>query len=210
MDGLVDHHQRQAILNRRSRHILPRGIAKQAVDLGVDLFLPFLLLRRVEVEAASALASLEAGLDETRHGLTALEAAVCKGLPEVLRHVGADVDPHLVDQRQGTHRVAEVLHRPVHVLDAGALLHQQDSLVQIGGEDAGGVEARPVLDHDAGLPLGGTKGMDGGHHPWRGRLTDHDLQQRHLGHRREVVHPDHPLRVACPDGNLRDRKGGGV
>ena len=52
--------------------------------------------------------------------------------------------------------------------------------------------------------------MRGGGGPLRGLVGDDDLEQRHLGHRREVVHADHPFGVACLGRNLGDRQGGGV
>ena len=209
MDGLVDHQQRQSFLDLHRIDRSSRFATQQVVDLRVDLFLCLVRLR-VEVETAPVFAPVEARVIQLRHRARAFETAVGKGTTEVLCDVSADVDPDLVHEGERPNRVAEIPHRPIHVLDPGTLLHQEHRLVEVGRKDAGGVEAGAVFDHDAGLALGGAEGVGGGSGPRGSLFGDDNLEQRHLRHRREIVHPDHPLGVTRLSRDFTDRQGGGV
>ncbi len=210
MDCLVDHQQRQPILDLANWHLSSLDSPQQIVDLIIDLLAALLFGRWVGVEAAAVLTSLEACFDQFRHRAAAFEPAIGKGFAQIPRHVRPDIDAHLVNQGQRSHRVAEILHSAVHILDARTFLDQQDRFVEVGGEDTGCVETRPVFDDDAGLALLDAECPGGGHGPRRSLLRNHDLEKRHLGNGREVVHPDHSLGEMGVGGDLLDGKRRGI
>ena len=82
--------------------------------------------------------------------------------------------------------------------------------LRYGGEDARGVEARSVANDDDRLALLLSQ-LDGRGDDGRvRRAVGDDLQERHLLHRAEVVHPDDVSRPLAPLGEPGDGDGAGV
>jgi hypothetical protein len=97
-------------------------------------------------------------------------------------------------------------HRAIHVLDRDSLLDQPRGLVHVGHQRARGVEAGAVLHHDHVLAHPAPERHGGGD---RGRLrlpARHHLEQRHLVHRREEVHPEHAPGPARALHDVADRQ----
>ena len=141
----------------------------------------------VEVEAASVLPAATIVGRQSFEGRGSLHPA-SEGRFEDLADLGANVDPDLVAQRDGSDREPPRHHGLVDFLDGGAVFEQIEHFGRVGADDAGRVEPGAIVHDDDGLALTLAKGDHGGGDPV-GRFRSHDdLQQGHLLDRREVVH----------------------
>ncbi len=162
----------------------------------------------VGVEAAAALATLEAGADHLLDDRARRVQPVAALLVHRVEDLVGGVETDEVHQGERAHRVAAAeLHRGVDVLAGGvARLEHRDGVVEVAEEQGVGDEAGLVADDDRLLaePLGErldvledlVLGDDGADH----------LDE--LQHRRRVeeVHADDALGVARGDGDLGHRQ----
>ena len=126
----------------------------------------------------------------------------------MLHHLGdlrADVDAHLVEERHRADREAERGHGRVERLDRDALVEHPRRLVHVRGEGAARVEPGAVADDDDVLAEAAAELHRRGESRGAGLGGDHDLEERHLVHGREEVHPEHLLRPPAPVRDVADR-----
>src|SRR5690606_18972733 len=105
--GLVHHHQHTAVRHVGDGSVAARLNPEHLVYAGIDLLLPLAAPLAVDVEAALVLATAalvgEELLDHGRRRHPRPERAV-----QDLADLGAHVDAHLVEQREGPDREPEV------------------------------------------------------------------------------------------------------
>src|SRR5690625_2208210 len=203
---LVDERPEQATPDQGGRHVTPAVSAQQRVDVRVDAAG---LTPLVYVETAAAFASEQARFEQ-RSSSAQLQAPLgeqgCQHLVDAAGHVQAV----LIDQFQRPDGEACVTHDLVYELDPGAFPDQLQRLADVGRQHPVDIETRPVLHDDHALALseadvhGGLQGSFGC------RLRPDDLEQRHLLHRREVVHADYVAGPAGTSGDFADGDRAGV
>eukprot|EP00041_Stephanoeca_diplocostata_P025269 m.657581 g.657581 ORF g.657581 m.657581 type:complete len:350 (+) comp22714_c0_seq1:284-1333(+) len=182
-------------------------LGNQLLHLGVLLA----LLGRVKEHALARLATQPVVGDDVVE-----ERVVCSTDPntevarQVLAHAGGDINAHLVHQRHGSDGEAVLDKRRVDVLDRGAALQQRQRLVHVRPQTAVDEEAGDVLDDDRDLALlqGDVEGSGSG--VVRGAIMADDFNQRHLVHRREVVHAQKAIRTSAGGGKLGNGDGRSV
>src|SRR5215471_1471443 len=205
-NGLVDHLQRTALSHLPRVEVLAIGAVGQK---RVCTFVDALLLPVVGVKALLVLAAEASFLNELLKNLGSSEP-VAERLVQDLRHLGRDVDAHLVKKRDRSHRKTEIHEGLVQLLDVSAFGQKVRRFVHVRSDDPGGVKADAVVDDDHRLALLPSHVDTGGDHPVRRLRRGDDLQQRHLWNWAEVVHSDHVLRPLCPFRDLGDRQRRGI
>ena len=118
--------------------------------------------------------------------------------------LAGNVESNLINQVDWPHGESELPHRLVNRVNRDAFVEQNPSLVHVRRENAIHIEARRIVHDDHRLPNPATEL----HHRddrLRRCCRRHDyLEQRHLVHGGEEVHPDHALRPLARRGYLRD------
>eukprot|EP00962_Isochrysis_galbana_P057036 scaffold29229_cov101-Isochrysis_galbana.AAC.1 len=181
----------------------------------VDGLLLGLRVRIVE-EALARLAAEQARLDElVEHAQVGAlhpdaQVSLLGVADEVVHHVARDVDANLVAEGDAADGHAKVEQRLIDLERVGPLLLQRHRLDQKRAEAPVDVEAGHVLDRDHRLALLDANLYGGRGHVRRRLVVGDHFEQRHLGHRREIVHPDDVLRPLCDGGDLADGQRRGV
>src|SRR6266850_7170223 len=207
MRGLVDHLQRAALGDLgsgRRAALLP--LSGQVVDGAVHFLAPRVA---VQIEALLRLPPQPAALHQLLEPRRRRQPGAERLVHDV-RDFRSDVDPHLVEELHRSDREPELDQRPIDVLDRGPFVEEERSLVRVRREDARGVEAGTVVDHDHGL-ADLLPQRDRRRHRLRARAPPaDDLQQRHPLDRREEVHPHHLVGALGAFGDEADRDRRGV
>eukprot|EP00760_Papus_ankaliazontas_P001046 PhM_4_TR10363/c1_g1_i2/m.27455 len=156
------------------------------------------LLLALLVVVVEALLVLLAQVTVLHHGLDGSVHGEAVRLEAVLEHgadVAGDVETHLVEQTQRTHRHTEVDNGLIHHLGVGAVTHETAGLGHVGTQNAVDEEARAVVDDDWLLADLERQLEDGGNGLLRCVLALDDLDEGHLGDGVEEVHADDALWV---------------
>ena len=105
-----------------------------------------------------------------------------------------DVDPHFVDEAEGTHGHPEIQGRRVHLFDARSVGDEPAGFVQVGTEDPVDEESGTVPNDDGNLPEPRGESVNGRDGRVTRRAPAHDLHQRHPVDRVEEVETTEVLR----------------
>ena len=170
-------------------------------------------IRRIFVEAVAALLAEATELVDHQGGDLvggARHVFVAEVRFRLLRDLVHQFDGDFVGQRQRAHRHAGQAAGVVDQRRGDALLQQGHALGKIGAEDAAGVEAARVVDHDRRLADGAHEVHRARQRRRRGLLAEDDFHQRHLLGRREEVQADEVGGACARLGEPGDGQGGRV
>ena len=208
MRGFIDHAERATLRDLECGQFAVGLDAEHCVDRTIDHLLGLGLLPfSVGIEAALVLLAQPMIFEQAinaggrRH---ARAERFRQDMTDLIAHVDAD----FVQQGEWADRKAPRHQRLVDTLDRHAFGEQVRGLAQVRAEDARGIKTRTVIDHDHGFALAFAERHASRRDPRRGGRSDHYLEQRHLVHGREVMHPDHVLgapRALC-DASDRQRR----
>ena len=170
--------------------VLLTSLGRHVFDLRVRLLVAVV----VKIEPGAALLARQPTGFDNRAERARHTHALAVGVFQHFRHFVTDIEADLIDERQRSHRHAELLQQPIDPLNIDAFLEHPRGLNQVRQQNAVDQEAGAIADHHRCLAEPSDQFGGGDNRLARGSPTSNDLNQRHAIDRIEKVQSHEALR----------------